>query len=91
MQLHTEAAENIPSMTVMSFLDTLWALPYTNQPQASADIMYDIVTIIKIRVTILSNCQTNRHVTSEYLAVHQTRMLSSMRMKPDKLYRLTNV
>ena len=61
--------KNIPPMTVMTFLDPLRALLHTNQPQAFVALKYDIVNIINIRVNILNNSQTKRHVTSEYLTV----------------------
>jgi hypothetical protein len=73
-QIHTEATEYIPPMTVMTLLESLRSLPYTNQPQALAANKYDFVTIINIRVNILSNCQANGHVASEYLTVLQTGM-----------------
>jgi hypothetical protein len=84
MQLHTETKENIPPNTVMNFLDSLRAHSYTNQPLALADIKYDIVNIINFRVN-KNKCQTTGRVASEYLAVHQTGMLSCRMMKPDKL------
>jgi hypothetical protein len=56
-------------MTVMKFLDSLRALLYTNKPQALVVIKYDIVNTINTRLNILSNCQANRHVISDYLIV----------------------
>jgi hypothetical protein len=81
-------------MTVMTFLEYLRALSYTNHPQALADIKYDTVTIINIRVNILSNCEDNGQMASAYLAVHQKGMLFCRwikPIKPDKLHRLTKV
>jgi hypothetical protein len=78
-------------MTVMTFLEYLSALSYTNQPQALPDIKYDTVTIINIRVNVLSNYEDNGQVASEYLAVHQRGMLSCRRIKPDTPHRLTKV
>jgi len=52
----------------MTFLDSLRALLYTNQPQALVAIKNDIVTIINMRINIL-------HVTSEYLTVQHKGML----------------
>jgi len=62
-------------MTVMTFLDSLRALLYTNQSQALVAIKYDNVTVINIRVKILSNCQATGHVKSEYLTVQHIGML----------------
>jgi len=61
--------KNIPSTTVMTFLESLRPLLYTNQPQALVAIKYGIVNIINLRVNILSNCQATGHVT--YSTIHR--------------------
>ena len=76
-------------MTVMTFLESLRALLYTNQPQALVAIKYGIVNIINIRVNILSNCEANGHLNSEYLTVQHIGKLILSGIKLDKLYRLT--
>lgn len=63
-------------MTVMTFLDSLRALLYINKPQVLVAIKYDIVSVINIRVNILSNCQANGHVTSDYLTIQHIGMLT---------------
>jgi len=75
MQLYTEAIENIPPMMVITFLDSLLALLYTNQTQALVTIKCDIVTVMNIRLNIPINCQANGHVPSEYLTVQHIGML----------------
>jgi len=62
-------------MKVMTFLDSLRALLYTSQSQPIVAIKYDNVTVIDIRVNIVSNCQTTGHVKSEYLTVQHIGML----------------